>query len=262
LISCLLRRVRYSIPLISFIIPAHNEERLIARTLSALHDAARTVGVLYEVIVADDGSTDATRMIAAAHGARVVPLAARQIAAARNAGARAARGEWLVFVDADTTVTAEVVRSAAETLRNGAVGGGATVQIEGSIPRPFKLLAWTVPRILRARGLAAGCFLFCTRKAFEAAGGFDERFFAAEELVLSRALKRAGRFVVLRDVVVTSGRKLRTHSGSDLLRLCVLALRHGRQLLRTREGLAIWYGPRRDDPELAILEPRPAVRDQ
>jgi glycosyltransferase involved in cell wall biosynthesis len=205
--------------------------------------------VLYEVIVADDGSTDATGVIASTHGARVIPLAARQIAAARNAGARAALGEWLVFVDADTTVTAEVLRSAAEALRTGAVGGGAMVQIEGRIPRPFKLLAWIVPRILRARGLAAGCFLFCTRKAFEAAGGFDENFFAAEELVLSRALKRAGRFVVLRDAVTTSGRKLRTHSGSDLLRLCVVALRHGGQVLRTREGLAIWYGPRRDDPE-------------
>src|SRR3989442_1575013 len=90
---------------ISFIIPAHNEEELIGRTLSALHQSARALGEPYEAIVANDSSTDRTGAIALEHGARVVAVNRRQIAATRNAGARAAIGDMFIFVDADTMVT-------------------------------------------------------------------------------------------------------------------------------------------------------------
>src|SRR5262245_57886640 len=119
---------------ISFIIPAHNEEEFIGRTLTAIHTAARAVDEPYEVIVANDGSTDRTGEIAQANGARVVNVNYRQISATRNAGARAASGDRFIFVDADTMVTERVVRAAVNSLRRGLVGGGCTVRFDGPVP--------------------------------------------------------------------------------------------------------------------------------
>ena len=83
--------------------------------------------------------------------------------------------------------------------------------------------------------------------AFLAVGGFDESFFGAEELVMSRALKRHGKFVVLRHAVTTSGRKLRTHSAREILMvMCRLMLR-GPSAVKQRQGMELWYGERRED---------------
>src|SRR5438105_6632938 len=103
--------------MISFIIPAHNEERLLGPTLRSIHAAARAAGEPYEVIVADDASTDRTTAVAEENGAQVVRIARRQIAAARNAGARQARGEYFIFVDADTVINEGVIRAALQALR-------------------------------------------------------------------------------------------------------------------------------------------------
>jgi glycosyltransferase involved in cell wall biosynthesis len=104
---------------LSFIVPAHNEERLLGRTLLAIHAAARALGECYEIVVADDASTDATAAIARAHEAIVVAVSHRQIAATRNAGARQALGDLFFFVDADTLVTRAAVRAAVRAVRGG-----------------------------------------------------------------------------------------------------------------------------------------------
>lgn len=235
--------------MLSFIVPAYNEEHLLGATLAALHAAGRALDEPYELVVVDDESTDRTALIAQDHGAVLVRVAHRQIAATRNSGARAASGESFIFVDADTIVSEAVVRAAVEALRDGAVGGGAGVEMDGVVPLYAKLLMPLLVRSFRAAGLAAGCFLFCTRNAFLAAGGFDETFFGAEELVMSQALKRQGKFVVLRQTVTTSGRKLRTHTAREMLIvLGRLALR-GSKVIKQRQGMELWYGERRDDPQ-------------
>ena len=233
--------------MLTFVVPAHNEELLLGRTLAAIHAAARRVGRPYEVIVADDDSTDRTAAVAAEHGARVVAVRNRQIAATRNAGARAAFGDVLIFVDADTIVSAAVVSASLTALEAGAVGGGASMRLDGRIPWYGRLMTVIVLAGMRAGRLAAGCYLFCTRTAFEAAGGFDERLFATEEIALSRALQRHGRLVILRDAVETSGRKLRTYSGWEILRLLAALATSGRRALRSRRHLDLWYGARRVD---------------
>jgi glycosyltransferase involved in cell wall biosynthesis len=236
---------------ISFIIPAHNEERLLGSTLRAGHAAAGIVGQAYEVIVVDDASCDDTSAVAASHGARVLRVENRHIAATRNAGAREARADLLIFVDADTLVDHTVVNAAVAALRSGAVGGSATIQFEGWLPVYGRLLVALTIWFLRVAQLGAGCFFFCSRRAFEAAGGFDETLYGAEDLALSLALKRQGRFVVLPQSVTTSGRKLRAHSGLEALRLLgQLALRPRRTLREPHGPLAIWYAGRRDDPDL------------
>jgi glycosyltransferase involved in cell wall biosynthesis len=235
--------------MLSFIVPAYNEERLLEATLAALHTVGRALGGHYELVVVDDASTDRTPSIAQRHGALLVSVAHRQIAATRNSGARAASGEWLFFVDADTIVNEAVVRSAVAALRAGAVGGGAGIEMDGVVPFYARMLMPVLVRSFRTAGWATGCFLFCTRSAFLAAGGFDETFFGAEELVMSQALKRQGRFVILRQAVTTSGRKLRTHTAGEMLRvLGRLALR-GSTVVKQRQGMELWYGERRDEPK-------------
>ena len=233
----------------SFIVPAWNEAGLIGTTLDSIHAAARALNEPYEVIVSDDGSTDETAAIAEVHGARVVKVAHRQIAATRNSGARAGTGEFLIFVDADTLVNPAVVAAALDGMRKGAVGGGAAVGLDDDVPWHAKVLMPVFVLGFRLTGIAAGCFLFCTRNAFDAVGGFDERYFGAEEIVMSRALKRQGRFVVLRQSVVTSGRKLRTYSVIEVWAFMIRMAFRGPKGVRQREGMDLWYAPRREDPK-------------
>jgi len=236
--------------MISFIVPAYNEESVLEATLRGLHAAARAAGEPYEVIVVDDASSDRTSIVAASLGARVVRVAYRQIAATRNAGARQARGSIFMFVDADTLIDEAVVRAAALALRGGAAGGSAVFRYDGPIPLYARWMMAPSIWLLRVARLGVGCFFFCSRHAFETAGGFDEALYGAEDLALSRTLKRFGRFVVLHQAVVTSGRKLRAHSGRDALRLLGEMALHPRRSMRTRSGpLAIWYDGRREDPD-------------
>jgi glycosyltransferase involved in cell wall biosynthesis len=235
--------------MISFIVPAYNEALLLGATLDALHVAARAAEEDYEIVVVDDASTDDTALVATRHGARLISVAHRQIAATRNSGARAAQGELLIFVDADTSVNETVIHGAIDALRDGAVGGGAAVAFEGAVPLYGRLLLPVMVRLFRATRWAAGCFVFCTRTAFDAVGGFDEAFYCAEELVFSRALKRQGRFVILRQAVTTSARKLRTHSVREILPLLGRCAFGGSRVLKQRHGKELWYAERRPDPQ-------------
>ena len=233
---------------ISFIVPAYNEEFCLAGTLNALHAAGLASNLVYEIIVADDSSTDRTAEIALQNNAVLVSVAHRQIAATRNAGAKVARGDWFIFVDADTLVNESVVLAAMQAMRNGAAGGGSGMRFDEPSPLYARFLLILVVRIFRATGLAAGCFLFCTRNAFDAVGGFDEDYFGAEELVMSRELKRQGKFLILKQTVTTSARKLRTYSLKEVLSLTSGILRHGTKAVKQREGMEFWYAERRKDP--------------
>jgi len=230
--------------MISFVIPAHNEEALLGRTLASVFDAARVCGRDFEVIVVDDASTDRTSDIATAAGAKVVNVDRRQISAVRNAGARAARGDILVFIDADTTLPRPTLAAALRALDRGAAGGGARVQFDGAVSRLLDFLTFLFVMVWFSLGWAAGCFIFARRSAFEQAGGFDERFFIAEELYMSEALKRVGPFVIIREKVITSDRKTRMYSLRDLLRQSAGILLRGPAAFQKREGLELWYGKR------------------
>ena len=231
---------------VSFVVPAHDEARLLGRTLDALHAAATALRLDHELLVVDDASTDATADVARAHGARVLRVEHRHIAATRNAGARATSHPVLVFVDADTLVDAVVLKAALDALQAGAVGGGAGVEFIGATGLHVRTLSALTMRAFRRSGIAPGCFIFCTRAAFEAAGGFDEGWYAGEDVAISRALARQGRFVILRATVRTSERKLRTFGARDHLRLLWRFALRGRRILRDRDALELWYGKRRD----------------
>jgi glycosyltransferase involved in cell wall biosynthesis len=231
----------------SIVLPAYNEEALLGATLGALRQAMAAVPLRGEVVVCDNNSTDRTPSVARAAGARVVFEEKNQISRARNAGARAARGRFLVFVDADTLVPGPLLRDALLALASGrACGGGAAVEMEGVTTALARRMVRLWNAVSRGRRLAAGSFVFVLREAFDAVGGFSERVYASEEIWLSRAVKRWGRerglpFVVLRDhPVLTSGRKARWYPTPVVLAVAVGILVCP-LLLRSRRFCWLWY---------------------
>ena len=233
--------------MLSFIVPAYNEERELPRALAAIRAAAEAATQPYEVIVVDDASTDATAQIAKSAGAVVVPVHYRQIAAVRNAGARAARGDVFFFVDADTFIAPAHVTGARAALAAGCAGGGARVTTDGSVPLWGRVFVHVFSAFyFTAANLGAGAFLFTTRENFEAAGGFDEQFFAGEEVYFTMALKKQGQFKLLREPIVTSGRKLRMHSARHVLGRTVGMILRGKRGVRSRDRLDLWYDGKRE----------------
>jgi glycosyltransferase involved in cell wall biosynthesis len=237
--------------MLSFIIPAHNEERWIGKCLGSIRATMEKVGERYEVFLVDDASTDATPQIAKECGARVLGVKYRKISAVRNAGARAAGGEVFFFVDADTQVNERAVRAALGVLRAGAAGGGCLFDLDGAVPwwaRAMLSMGTVVARLIRWAG---GCFVFCTREAYNAAGGFSENMYAGEDIAFMQALKKVGRFVVLKPKVVTSGRKLDVVKLSEvvglMLRIAVRGPRYESEWVRD-----ILYGRRAEECKRAL----------
>jgi glycosyltransferase involved in cell wall biosynthesis len=231
--------------MLSFIVPAYNEEHELPSTLSAIHAAARNAGP-YEIVVANDGSTDETAALAIRGDARIVTINRRQIAAARNAGAREARGDILFFVDADTRITSEVVSAALRALGDGCVGGGARIDIDEEIPSWGRIFLYVFGKLYFAGNHGAGAFLFTSRSVFDRVGGFDERCFAAEEYYFTRALKKLGRFRLLTEQVTTSGRKLRMHSAREVLGTLAAIMIRGKRAIQSRDKLELWYSGLRE----------------
>ena len=212
----------------SVIIPAFNEEAFLPRTLSYLQESMRKIEEKGEIIVIDNNSSDRTAAIAGDYGALLVFEEVNQISRARNAGARIAKGEYLIFLDADTLLDHSLIRSALDALiKENCCGGGARVELDGDLQglAEFALDCWNW--ISRNMLLAAGCFIFCRREGFEAVGGFSEKVYASEEIWFSRSLRSWGRKIDLEfriidePGVISSKRKLDWYSQKQLVFLTV-----------------------------------------
>jgi len=239
---------------ISVIIPAFNEERLLGQTLAQVNRARKSFtgrGWESELIVCDNNSTDRTAAIAAEHGAAVVFEPVNQIGRARNRGATAATGEWLLFIDADSLPSVELFADVAEQIASGrCLAGGCTLRLEGD-HRIARLITRLWNGVSRWRGLLAGSFIFCEAAVFRKVGGFSSEFFAGEELDLGRRLREAAREAGKRMVILhhhplrTSDRKVRLYSTWENLRFMVKAgIRPGR-VMRDKAACYAWYDGRR-----------------
>ena len=234
-------------------IPAFNEEQLLGASLAQIKSAGGVFvrhGWDFELIVCDNNSTDRTAEIAQAAGARVVFEPVNQIARARNRGAAAAAGDWLIFVDADSHPGAELFADVVEQIQSGGcLAGGATVRLDEShLVAGFIIRLWNGAS--RIGSLLAGSFIFCETAAFRQLGGFSHELFAAEELELSQRLKRLARetnrkIVILhRHPLVTSARKMRLYTVRDHLKMLMRVV-FNRRALKSRESCTLWYDGRR-----------------
>jgi len=232
----------------SVIIPAYNEESFLPETLAGLHLAmAAVIPYQGEILVVDNDSTDMTAEVAKKYGAAVVSESFRQIARARNSGARAANSDLLIFLDADTILPPALLKEALVLLGSGTCcGGGTLLNFDSQLPfladRLVKLWNW----LSRTNKLAAGSFIFCRARAFFETGGFDEKTFAGEEVFLSRRLRNWGKkhnmfFTILTEhPVVTSGRKFHWYSSAQIA-LLLLLFTVFPFALRSRSLCRFWY---------------------
>lgn len=238
---------------ISVIIPAFNEEKLLGASLARIKAACAVFAERdwdCELIVCDNNSTDRTAEIARAAGAEVVFEPFNQIARARNTGASAATGDWLIFVDADSHPSAGLFADVAGQIVSGdCLAGGVTLRLD-----EFHLVAGAAMQLWnlasRAGRWLAGSFIFVQAAAFRGLGGFSQELFAGEELELSKRLKRLARqtdrrvAILHRHPILTSARKMRLYTLGDHLRLLVRVTLN-RQVLTRRESCTIWYDGRR-----------------
>lgn len=239
---------------LSIIIPAFNEERLIEHCLRSVTDALAEhsgPGITSEIIVADNNSTDNTAHLATQAGAQVVFEPVNQIGRARNAGAAVATGDWLLFLDADSTLSPGLLGDILRVMKSGnSVGCGSTLSMPG--------LPWWADGILRfwtqvsvLLRWAAGALLVCRRDAFCEVGGFNQDLYALEEIDLSKRLQKWGRQRNLEFIILTahplntSPRKISLYSAREIAGQILRVIFNRHRTLKDKKRLSVWYDGRR-----------------
>ena len=198
----------------SVIIPAYNEEDYLSETLSVLSKVMGEIDWRGEVIVVDNNSTDKTAEISSAFGATMVFEPVNQISRARNAGAEKARSDSLIFLDADTMISAPLLGEALVNLHETkCCGGGTLLSFDQDQTYLKRTIANFLNRVVKKINLVPGCFMYCSREAFIGINGFSEKLYATEEVWFMHQLKKWGKKnkkqfkVITRFKVVTSSRK-------------------------------------------------------
>ena len=242
--------------LITIAIPAFNEEELLPSTLAAVVEAGEAFtqrGWEMEVVVCDNNSTDSTAEIAEAAGARLVFEEHNQKSRARNAAGKAAKGEWIIFVDADSKPSKALFEATAVAMdKKEIVGGGATLKFEGGkAPVPFALAERIWNKISRVMSLPAGSYIFCRSEDFSQLNGFSEKLYASEEIDFGRRLKKLGRKrqqrlkILTETPIFTSDRKAYCTSVGEILKLLFLWVFTVGRSARKIENCHLWYDGRR-----------------
>ena len=197
----------------SVIIPAFNEEKLLPATLQAVRRAAANLPC--EIIVVDNESTDKTAEIATAAGVKVCAESEHNIARVRNTGAQNARGEVLIFIDADTLVPDTLFQKILGIMKDEKVFGGAVAVEYGKFERAwmrYYMYGWKFWE--RFFNMKQGAAQFCRKAAFEKLGGYDTTIFVGEDIefywrLTKFARARGGRLTFIEEPkVITSTRRL------------------------------------------------------
>jgi len=239
---------------VSIIVPAFNEEKILGETLAQIKSAGGAfaqIGWESELIVCDNNSNDRTAEIARAAGASVVFEPVNQISRARNTGAAAATGGWLVFVDADSHPGVELFADMAKEIQSGTCfAGGATICWD----RENFLTALMMPILnvgFRWRRFLHGPFMFVESATFRKLGGFSLETFCGEDWELGQRLQKLAketgkRFVILHQhPIVTSARRLKEHSPLAPFKGLYYILFVPRRIKINRETARRWYDGRR-----------------
>jgi len=239
---------------ISVIVPAYNEEQLLEASLRSIRASMAAfdgAGWESQLIVCDNNSTDRTADIARRMAASVVFEPVNQISRARNRGAAAASGEWLVFVDADSQPSVELFVDVARVIQDGrAIAGGATLRLDTNDLAPTLAIRWW-NLVSRTMQWAAGAFMFCQAAAFREVGGFSLELYASEELELYRRLKQLARrkrrtIVILHEhPVLTSARKATLYTPREALAFVVKTIATRGRTLRNPKDCYQWYDGKR-----------------
>jgi glycosyltransferase involved in cell wall biosynthesis len=189
-------------PKFSFIIPSKNEEKYIGRCLSSIRRQRGS----HEIIVVDSYSTDNTVKIARKYGSRVLFERKKGPAAARNKGAKAAKGDILVFTDADVVFGKDFLEKLGRKFRGIS---GCVFRVKPydakSFPEAFVyMLLNNIMRIIFTFGFVmtpGSCFVY-DRKIFQKTGGFNPKMLTNEDHDMARRASKFGQFRYFSDVTV------------------------------------------------------------
>jgi glycosyltransferase involved in cell wall biosynthesis len=176
---------------ISVVIPAHNEERYLARTLEALK---RQDYNWFEIIVVANGCTDSTAEVARGRCNRLVTLSRKSLGVARNLGARLAKGELLLFLDADTILEPNALRVIAQEFSKDHSAG--TLKGRPDMERFGYRLVYGLKNFTHRFALHRGSagVILCWKRYFIHIGGFDEGLEVRENSELMQRLRRFGKY--------------------------------------------------------------------
>lgn len=195
-----------SVPQISVIIPAHNEENYLGRTLNSL----RQQNFLdYETIIVCNGCTDQTEKVAQQYNnqnTKILSLNEANVSLARNKGAEQATGKNLIFLDADTLLENNALQTILQDFKDD--HSVATTKTKADIPKLKYKLATGIKNFYNQTSLYQGCsgVLICRKDDFHAVGGYP-LFKVKEHRKLIIALKKAGKYKVINTNALTSMRR-------------------------------------------------------
>jgi glycosyltransferase involved in cell wall biosynthesis len=173
-------------PLLSVIIPAHNEERYISRPLSSLKK--QTYGN-FEIIVIEDTCDDKTGIIARGYGAKVIQVKTKNLPKNRNIGVKKARGEIIVFIDADVRISRDYLKKIVDSVDKGYISGRPNYYFDSNNVLIKNHLFFN--NLLKMRYYPHTCFVL--KKCFHKIGGYDESMNNWEDLDFSERINKIGR---------------------------------------------------------------------
>lgn len=256
----------------SFIIPAKNEAKLIGNCLYSIRRACEECNIYadfeYEIIVVDNESTDHTPHIARAHNSPIIKKHdflgtvsvqniisvhtsdAKSIAGVRNAGAKEAVGDYLIFVDADSRINSKLLRETLEALKTN-IGGGCALRIHEPSSLLSKPLCALWNKVCKKKKWFTGSYTFVERKVFNFVGLFDDRLFLCEDIEFSMRLNKIALLEhsttkYMEDVFIhTSDRKLKMFSTIEHIKFWFSLIQNFNLVVRNRAKCNLWYDIRR-----------------
>ncbi len=196
--------------MISVIIPAHDEERYLGATLEALR---RQNCGRYEVIVVANGCSDRTAEVAEGRCHRLIVLSRKGLGVARNLGAKLARGELLLFLDADTLLEPMALRVIAQRFTRASAAG--TIRGCPDVRRASLRLVYFLKNLSHRLSLHPGSsgVMLCWKDQFLLGGGFDEALEVRENSQLNRRLKRYGAYQYIGEASAVTSMRRYEHCG-------------------------------------------------
>lgn len=194
-------------PTFSIIIPAHNEEKYLQKTLESIQQQTSRD---YEVIIVTNGCTDKTEEIAKKNintNIRHLSLPKPNVSVARNAGALNAQGETLLFLDADTQLVPDTLEKIKKQFTEEYAV--ATTLAKPDSEKLHHRLAASFKNLYHYLGIYQGCSgaLICRKKDFQAVQGYNPEIIVREQRKLALKLKELGQFACITTKVTTSMRR-------------------------------------------------------